>query len=82
MNLSTIRTQIISRNQTASQKAEALLVARKVYEMSKDEWRELIVEIPEDVMKEIGTLMSAGTQLDLQARASASCLGFDVTLAA
>lgn len=67
MDLSTLWTHILSRNQTANDKAEALLLQGKVSNLSKDEWRELILGIPEDVKKEIGRLMSAGTQLDLQA---------------
>ena len=57
--------QILSSNKTASEKAEDLLLKREVNEMSKDEWRELIAGIPEDVEREIGRLKSAGTQLHL-----------------
>ena len=60
-----LRQQILSSNKTASEKAEDLLRKRGVNEMSKDEWRELIAEIPEDVEREIGRLKSAGTQLHL-----------------
>ena len=34
--------------------------------LSKDEWRELIAGIPEDVKKEIGRLKTAGTQIHLR----------------
>ena len=63
MELAKLRQQILSRNKTASKKAEDLLLKREVNEMSKDEWRELIAGIPEDVEREIGRLKSAGTQL-------------------
>ena len=46
--------QILSSNKTASEKAEDVLLERDVNEMSKDEWRELIAGIPEDVKREIG----------------------------
>ncbi|DBA76300.1 hypothetical protein WJX77_012166 [Trebouxia sp. C0004] len=54
-----LRQQILSSNKTASEKAEDLLLEREVNEMSKDEWRELIAGIPEDVKREIRRLKSA-----------------------
>ena len=65
MDLAKLRQQILSSNKTASEKAEDLLLEREVNEMSKDEWRELIAGIPEDVEREVGRLKSAGTQLHL-----------------
>ena len=65
MDLAALRQQILSSNKTASEKAEDLLLKREVNEMSKDEWRELIAGIPEDVERQIGRLKSAGTQLHL-----------------
>ena len=65
MDLSALRQQVLSSNKTASEKAEDLLLEREVNEMSKDEWRELIAGIPEDVKKAIGILKSAGIQLHL-----------------
>lgn len=64
-----LQQQILSSNRTASEKAEDFLLEREVNEMNKDEWRELIAGIPEDVKREIGRLKSAGTQLHLH-----SCL--------
>ena len=49
-----LRQQILSSNKTASEKAEHLLLKREVNEMSKDEWRELIADIPADVEKLAG----------------------------
>ena len=63
MDLQGLRQQVFSSKQTASERAEALLLERTVNDLSKDEWRELIAGIPEDVKKEIGVLKSAGTQL-------------------
>ncbi len=60
-----LRQQILSSNKTACEKAEDLLLEREVNEMSKDDWRELIAGIPEDVKREIRRLKSAGTQLHL-----------------
>ncbi len=60
-----LRQQILSSNKTVSEKAEDLLLEKVVNEMSKDEWRELIAGIPEDVKREIGRLKSAGTKLHL-----------------
>lgn len=82
MDLSARRTEILARNETVSKKAEALLLETAVYNLSKDECSELIVEIPDDVKKEIGRLKSPGTQLDLPASVSATCWGFNMTLAA
>ena len=62
MDLSGLRQQILSGNKTASEKAELFLLERNINELSKDEWRELIAGVPEDVKKEIGTLKSGGTQ--------------------
>ena len=66
MDLSALRQQILLSNKTASEKAEELLLESMVNDLSKDEWRELIAGIPEDVKKEIGRLKSAGTQLQNQ----------------
>ncbi|KAL3146309.1 hypothetical protein ABBQ32_003006 [Trebouxia sp. C0010 RCD-2024] len=55
-----LQQQILSSNRTASEKAEDFLLEREVNEMNKDEWRELIAGIPEDVKREIGRLKSAG----------------------
>ena len=60
-----LRQQILSSSKTASEKAEDLLLEKEVNEMSKDEWRELIAGIPEDVKREIGRWKSAGTKLHL-----------------
>ncbi len=65
MDLSALRQQILLSNKTASGKAEDLLLERAVNEMTTDEWRELIARIREDVKRETGRLMSAGTQLHL-----------------
>ncbi len=62
MDFSALRQQILSSNKTAREKAEALLLKSTVNGLNKDEWRELIAAIPEDVEKEIGMLKSAGTQ--------------------
>ena len=68
MDLVALRQQILSSNKTASEKAECLLLESKVNDLSRDEWRELIAGIPEDVKKEIGKLKSAGTYLHLHSR--------------
>ena len=65
MDSAELRQQILSSNKTASKKAEDLLLDRLVNEMSKDEWRELIAGIPEDVKRELCRLKSAGTKLHL-----------------
>ena len=65
MDLSALRQQILLSNKTASEKAETFLLKSKVNDLSKDEWRNFIAGIPEDVEKEIGKLKSAGTQLHL-----------------
>ena len=65
MDLATLQQQILSSSKAANAKAKNLLLERKVNDLSKDEWRELIAGIPEDVKKEIGRLESAGTQLHL-----------------
>ena len=61
-DLSVMREQSLTSNKSAVKKAEALLLRRMVNELSKDEWRELIAEVPEDVLTELGRLMSASTQ--------------------
>ncbi|DBB01754.1 TPA: hypothetical protein ACH3X1_000374 [Trebouxia sp. C0004] len=61
MDLSALRQEILLSNKTASEKAEAFLLKSKVNDLSKDEWRNFIAGIPEDVEKEIGMLKSAGT---------------------
>ena len=65
MDLAALRQQILLSNKTASEKAETFLLKSQVNDLSKDEWRELIAGIPEDVEKGIGRLKSAGTQLHL-----------------
>ena len=65
MDLSALRQEILLSNKTASEKAEAFLLKSKVNDLSKEEWRNFIAGIPEDVEKEIGKLKSAGTQLHL-----------------
>ena len=65
MDLSALRQQILLSNKTANEKAEDLLLENQVNDLSKDEWRQLIAGIPEDVKKELGRLKSAGTQLHL-----------------
>ena len=65
MDLSALRQQILLSNRTANEKGEAFLLKRQVNDLTKDEWRNLIAEIPEDVEKAIGRLKSAGTQLHL-----------------
>lgn len=49
MDLQTLLQQVLSRNKTASEKPEDLLLESKVNDLTKDEWRELIAGIPEDV---------------------------------
>ena len=66
MQPANLQQQILSSNKTASEKAEDLLLARGVHEMSKDTRRELIAGIPEGVKREIGRLKSADTQLHLR----------------
>ena len=56
MDFSALREQILLSNKTASEKAEELLLESKVNDMSRDEWQELIVGIPEGVKKEISFL--------------------------
>ena len=56
MDFSALREQILLSNKTASEKAEEPLLESKVNDLSRDEWRELIVGIPEDVKKEISFL--------------------------
>ena len=65
MDLSALQQQILSSNKSASEKAERFLLESTVNELSRDEWRQLIAGIPEEVKKAIGTLKSAGTYLDL-----------------
>ncbi len=62
MDLTVIRQQILSSNTSVREKAEALLLERMAYDMSKDEWRELIAGVPADITRQIGVLKSAGTQ--------------------
>ena len=71
MDLVALRQQILSSNKTTSEKAECLLLESTVNDLSKDEWRQLIAGIPEDVKKEIGKLMSAGTYLHLHSNSQA-----------
>ena len=68
MDLSALREQILLSNKTATEKAEDLLLENQVNDLSKDEWRQLIAGISEDVKKEIGRLKSAGTLLHVHAR--------------
>ena len=60
MDLLALQQQILSSNKTASEKAECLLLENTVNDLSKDEWRQLIAGIPDDVKQEIGKLKSAG----------------------
>ena len=60
MDLSALQQQILSSNKTASEKAECLLLKNTVNDLTKDEWRQLIAGVPDDVEKEIGKLKSAG----------------------
>ena len=53
MDLSALRQQILLSNKTVSEKAEAFLLKSQVNDLSKDEWRNLIAGIPEDVEKAI-----------------------------
>ncbi|DBB06276.1 TPA: hypothetical protein ACH3X1_011852 [Trebouxia sp. C0004] len=59
MDLSALRQQILLSNKTASEKADTFLLKSQVNDLSKDEWRNLIAGIPEDVEKAIGMLKSA-----------------------
>ena len=61
-DLSLMREQSLTSNMSAVKKAEALLLSRTINDLSKDEWRELIAEVPKDVQTELGRLMSASTQ--------------------
>ena len=63
-----LRQQLLLGNKTASEKAKSFLFKSKVFDLSKDEWRELIAEIPEEVEEEIGILKSAGTYLHWHAQ--------------
>ena len=63
VDLSALRQQILSSSRTASEKAEVFLLKSPVTDLSKDEWRELIAGIPEDVERGISMLKSAGTHL-------------------
>ena len=63
MDLPGLRQQILLSNKTANEKAELFLLKSKVNDLSKEEWRELIAGIPEDVERGIGMLKSAGTRL-------------------
>ena len=65
MDLSALRYKILCSNKSASEKAEVFMRKRQGNDLSKDEWRQFIAGIPEDVEKGIGVLMSAGTQLHL-----------------
>lgn len=68
MDLSALRREILRSNTSASEKAETFMRKSQVNGLSKDEWRQLIAGIREDVEKGIGVLMSAGTQLHLHTR--------------
>ena len=65
MDLSVLRHEILSSNEDASEKAKTFLDKRQFLELSKDEWRQLVVGVPADVEKEITMLKSAGTELHL-----------------
>lgn len=60
MDLVALRHHILFSNKTASEKAKGFLLKSKVNDLSKDEWRELVAGIPEEVEEEIGKLKSAG----------------------
>lgn len=62
VDLSALRQQILTGGRTANEKAEGSLLERKVNDLSRDEWRELIAGIPTDVKKEIVRLKEAGKQ--------------------
>ncbi|DBA80526.1 TPA: hypothetical protein ACH3X1_007791 [Trebouxia sp. C0004] len=60
MDLVALRHEILRSNTSAGEKAETFLRKSQVNGLSKDEWRQLIAGIPEDVEKGIGVLMSVG----------------------
>lgn len=62
MGLAVIQHHVLSRNKSAREKAEALLLKRTVYELDVKEWRELIAGVPADVRRQIGMLKLAGIQ--------------------
>lgn len=62
MDLTVIQQQVVFSSASVRGKAEALLLERSVYELSREEWRELIAGVPADVKRQIGMLKSAGTQ--------------------
>ena len=57
MDLTVIRQQALSKK-SAKDKAEALLLAKRVYRLSTEEWRNLVAGVPTDVITQIGALMS------------------------
>lgn len=65
MDLSALRQQILLSSEAANEKAEDILLENQVKNFSKDEWRQLIAGIPEDMKKEIGRSKPTGTQLHL-----------------
>ena len=65
MDFSALRHEILRSNGTASEKAEMFLHKSQLFELSTDEWRQLVVGVPIDVAKEIVDLKSAGTELHL-----------------
>ena len=54
MALSALRHHILSSNETASEKADTVVLKSKVNDLSKDEWQKRIAGIAEDVDKRIG----------------------------
>lgn len=65
MDFSALRHEILSSSENASEKAQTFLNKSQFLELTKDEWRQLVVGVPADVEKEITMLKSAGTELHL-----------------
>lgn len=54
MDLVACRKQILTSNQSATEKAAKFLLVYKVSRLSKESWQQLVDGIPEDVLTEIG----------------------------
>ncbi|KAL0018631.1 hypothetical protein WJX79_010803 [Trebouxia sp. C0005] len=65
MDLTVIQQQVVFSSASVRGKAEALLLERLVYELSREEWRELIAGVPADIKRQIGMLKSAATIIDM-----------------
>ena len=65
MDLASLRQDILTSNKTASEKAEAFLRKSRANVLSKDEWRNFIAGIPEEVEEEVCNL-TAGTHPHLR----------------